>query len=112
MFNIPTTAKVICGPGHSLKHYPTDQRSQGSNLQPLVYKASGLSTTTQRLLEMENNVSKRLSKFSSSLQQQLFLNLILPINFSPENDVCSLCLLHIFKCTSDDMYFLSWKQTL
>ena len=44
-------------------------------------------------------------------QQELFLNLILLINFCPGNDVCSLC-LHIFKCTSDDMYFLSWKQTL
>ena len=34
---------------HSLKSQPTDWRSQSSNLWPLVYKASGVSTTPWRL---------------------------------------------------------------
>ena len=42
----PPTAKVIWRRGHGLKSHPTDWLSRGSNLRPLVYKASGLSTTT------------------------------------------------------------------
>ena len=50
VFNVPPTAKVIWRQGHGLKSHPTDWRSRESNLRPLVYKASGLSTTPQRLL--------------------------------------------------------------
>ena len=50
VFNVPQIAKVIWRQGHVLKSHLTDWFSQKSNLQPLVYKASGLSTTTQRLL--------------------------------------------------------------
>ena len=50
VFNFPPTAKVIWRRGHGLKSHPTDWRSRESNLRPLVYKASGLSTTPQRLL--------------------------------------------------------------
>ena len=50
MFNVPPTAKVIWRRGHGLKSHPTDWRSRESNLRPLVYKASSLSTTPQRLL--------------------------------------------------------------
>ena len=50
VFNVPPTAKVIWRRGHGLKSHPTDWRSRESNLRPLVYKASGLSTTPQRLL--------------------------------------------------------------
>ena len=49
MFNIPPTAKVIWRRGHGLKSHPTNWRSRESNLRPLVYKASGLSTTPQWL---------------------------------------------------------------
>ena len=45
VFNLPPTAKIIWRPGHSLKSHPTDWWSRESNLWPLVYKASGLSTT-------------------------------------------------------------------
>ena len=38
------------------------------------------------------------------------LNLYPAIIFNPENGVCFLRLLHIFKCTSDQI--LSWKQTI
>ena len=50
VFNVPPTAKVIWRRGHGLKSYPTDWRSRESNLRPLVYNASGLSTTPQQLL--------------------------------------------------------------
>ena len=50
VFNVPPTAKVIWRWGHGLKSHPTDWRSRESNLRPLVYKASDLSTTPQRLL--------------------------------------------------------------
>ena len=53
VFNVPPTAKVIWRQGHSLKSHPTDWRSRESNLRPLVYKASSLSTTPQRLLDPE-----------------------------------------------------------
>ena len=49
VFNVPPTAKVICRRGHGLKSHPTDWWSWESNLRPLVYQASGLSTTPQRL---------------------------------------------------------------
>ena len=45
VFNVPPTAKVIWGRGHSLKSHPKDWWSRESKLQSLVYKASGLSTT-------------------------------------------------------------------
>ena len=51
VFNIPPTAKVIWRQGHSLTSHPTDWWSRESNQRPLVYKASGLSTTPQRLLK-------------------------------------------------------------
>ena len=50
VFNPPPTAKVIWRRGHGLKSHLTDWWSRESNLRPLVYKASGLSTTLQRLL--------------------------------------------------------------
>ena len=50
VFNVPPTAKIIWRRGHELKSHPTDWWSRESNLRPLVYKASGLSTTPQRLL--------------------------------------------------------------
>ena len=50
VFNVPPTAKVIRRRGHGLKSHPTDWWSRQSNLRPLVYKASGLSTTPWRLL--------------------------------------------------------------
>ena len=50
VFNVPPTAKVILRQGHGLKSHPTDWRSRESNLRPLVYKASDLSTTPQLLL--------------------------------------------------------------
>ena len=53
VFNVPPTAKVIWRRGHGLKSHPTDWRSRESNLRPLVYKASGLSTTPQRLLQKQ-----------------------------------------------------------
>ena len=52
VFNIPPTAKVIWRRGHSLKSHPTDQWSRESNLRSPVYKASGLSTTPQRLQDI------------------------------------------------------------
>ena len=45
VFNVPPTAKVIRRRGQCLKSHPTDWRSWGSNMRPLVYKAKGLSTT-------------------------------------------------------------------
>ena len=50
VLNVKPTAKVIWRWAHSLKSHRTDWRSWESNLQPLVYKASGLSTTPQWLL--------------------------------------------------------------
>ena len=50
VFNVPPTAKVIWRQGHSLKSHLTDWWSRESNLGPLVYKASSLSTTPQQLL--------------------------------------------------------------
>ena len=52
VFNVPPTAKVIWRWGHGLKSHPTEWLSRESNLRPLVYKASGLSTTPQRRLEV------------------------------------------------------------
>ena len=40
----------------------------------------------------------------------VILILIFPLLICPENVVCFLCLLHIFKCTSDKI--LSWNQTI
>ena len=54
VFNVPPTAKVIWRWGHGLKSQPTDWRSWESNLRPLVYKASGLSTIPQRLLALDS----------------------------------------------------------
>ena len=50
-FNIQLTAKVIWRRGHGLKSHPTDWWSRESNLQPLAYKASCLSTSPWRLLQ-------------------------------------------------------------
>ena len=62
VFNVPPTAKVILTWGHSLKSHPTDWGSWESSLQPLVYKASGLSTTPQQLLlNVVNSVIGQLS---------------------------------------------------
>ena len=44
------TAKVIWGRGQGLMSHPTNWKSRGLIQQPLVYKASGVSTTPQRLL--------------------------------------------------------------
>ena len=44
VFNVPPTAQVIWRRGHDLKSRLTDWLSRGSNLQPIVFKASGLST--------------------------------------------------------------------
>ena len=49
--NVPPTAKIIYG--DRTMFYLTDWRSQGWNLRPLVYKASGLFTTQQQLLKLE-----------------------------------------------------------
>ena len=51
VFNVPPTAKVIWRRGHGLKSHPTDWWSRESNLRSLVYEASDLSTTPQRLLK-------------------------------------------------------------
>ena len=51
-FNVPPTAKDICRRDLSLKSHPKDWRSPGSNSRPLVYKASTLTTTPQRLLKL------------------------------------------------------------
>ena len=56
VFNVPPTAKVIWRRGHGLKSHPIDWWSQESNLRPLVYKASGLSTTPKRLLKKKVNI--------------------------------------------------------
>ena len=51
VFNVPPTAKVVWGRGHGLKSHPTDHwRSRG----PLVYKASGLSTSFYRVYNKFN----------------------------------------------------------
>ena len=50
VFNVPPTVKVIWRWDHSLESHPTDWWSRESNLRPLVYKASSLSTTPQPLL--------------------------------------------------------------
>ena len=50
VFNVTPTAKVMWRRSHGFKSHPTDWWSRESNLRPLVYKASGLSTTPQRLL--------------------------------------------------------------
>ena len=55
VFNVPPTAKVIWRRGHGLKSHPTDWWSRESNLRPLVYKASGLSTAPQRLHKRQSN---------------------------------------------------------
>ena len=44
LFNVPPTAKVIWRWGHGFKVSSDGLVKQRSNLQPLVYKASGLST--------------------------------------------------------------------
>ena len=48
VFNVPPTAKVVWGRGHSLKSHLRLEK-QGSNPHSLIYKASGLSTTPQQL---------------------------------------------------------------
>ena len=49
-FYVPPTAKVIRRRVLGLKSLSKDWRSPGSNSQPLVYKASSLTTTPRRLL--------------------------------------------------------------
>ena len=49
-FYVPPTAKVIRRRDLGLKSHPKNWRSPGSNSQPLVYKAGGLTTTPRRLL--------------------------------------------------------------
>ena len=49
-FNVPPTVKVICRQDLGLKSHLKDQRSQGLNPRPLVYKASSFTTTPRRLL--------------------------------------------------------------
>ena len=61
VFNVPPTAKVIWRQGLSLKSHLTNWRSWGSNLLPLVYKTSGLSTTPQRHLFFKEITSLILS---------------------------------------------------
>ena len=41
VLNIPPAAKVIWGRGQGLKSHTKNLRCRGSNLQPLIYKASG-----------------------------------------------------------------------
>ena len=67
VFNVPPTTKVIWRRGHGLKSHPTDRRSRESNLRPLVYKASGLSTTPQRLLG-DNMMCQQLLKGTATLK--------------------------------------------
>ena len=55
VFNDPPTAKVIWKLDHSLNSNLTDWRSWGSNLRPLVYKASTLSTPSCTCI-IENKV--------------------------------------------------------
>ena len=50
VFEVPSTDKVIWRRGHGLKSHPTDWKSLESNLRPLVYKGSDLSTTPQQPL--------------------------------------------------------------
>ena len=52
-FYVPPTTKVIWRRDLGLKSHPKDWRSAGSNSQPLVYKASSLSTTPLRLLDLK-----------------------------------------------------------
>ena len=49
-FYVPPTAKVIRRRDLDLESLPKDWRNSGSNSRPLVYKASSLTTTPQRLL--------------------------------------------------------------
>ena len=49
-FYVPPTAEVIRRRDLDLKSDPKDWRSPGTNPRPLVYKASGLTTTLRRLL--------------------------------------------------------------
>ena len=49
-FHIPPTAKVIWRQDLGLKSHPKDWRSPGSNSRPLIYKASGLTTSLWKLL--------------------------------------------------------------
>ena len=44
--NVPTTAKVIRRQAIGLKSHPKDRRNPDSNLTPLDYKASSLSTSS------------------------------------------------------------------
>ena len=55
-FYVPPTAKVIPRRDLGLKSHPKDWRSLGSNPQPLVYKASGFTTTLRRLLVLSVNL--------------------------------------------------------
>ena len=61
MFKVQPSSKVYReAGGHALKPHPTDLRSRESNPQPLVYKASGLSTTPQWLQsEVHFNIDSR-----------------------------------------------------
>ena len=82
MFNVPPTAKVIWRRGHGLKSHPKDWRSWESNLRPLVYKASDLSTTPQRLLVCAYNSSCTYLVEYGLLLRDL-LNPFMPNVFSP-----------------------------
>ena len=52
-FYVLPTAKVIRRRDLGFKSHPKDWRSLGSNPRPLVYKASGLTTTLWRLLHSD-----------------------------------------------------------
>ena len=52
-FYVPPTAKVIRRRDLGLKSHPNDWRRPGSNSRPLVYKASSLTTTPRRLLNID-----------------------------------------------------------
>ena len=60
--------------GHGLKSHPTDWLSRESNLRPLVYEASGLSTTPQRLHQAHGiGVLIRLNTKTSRPQDNIVL---------------------------------------
>ena len=73
VLNIPPATKVIWRLGNGLKSHPTDWWSRGSNLRPLVYKASGLSTTPQGLLSLETTVRLYLKSKLHHIHFLLFI---------------------------------------
>ena len=79
VFNVPPTAKVIWRRGHGLKSHPTDWRSRESNLRPLVYKASGLSTTPRRLLALVYKTGIKLMMRQSSSTLVKYVNYLIVI---------------------------------